>query len=829
MRGTFQIFVGLLFALPFVACSGQDLAPGDNFCMDYDNDGVIGAYVVEEGDDLSGLPIVSCSLAESFDCNDDNDQSYPGAIEVYNNGVDENCDGDDSVDLSLVDDDDDETDDTDDDETAEGSCDDGSDPKTYYLDADGDGFGRSTSSVETCDDAPTTYVDNSTDCDDNNGAIYPGAEESLGDDIDQDCDGGIDSMDCSDQPVVTYYADLDSDGYYDLDNYVVTCMRPGSNYYKADEADSEGSCSDSNKYANPGMRGRDYGYLIYQEDPNATAMERFRSRPAYAATGYGNVERPALPWQGSTVTQAVVSTLEYNFNEIDGMPAPASGLGVWSAGIVDVDNDCDGEIDEDGYKLPGQYDNKGLYFNHCDIDGDGINEGAATFYPDQDQDTYGDETNPGSYTCRLDPPTDHNGNKFVENNEDCHDHYTEFQPYGDDPSNYKGRLYMYKGHDNDCDGRTDEDMAIETDEWDLTIAWNGQRFTDKGNDNTQHEKVGSYFGSNFNYSTDHNTFKVDGDVNYHHGGGANDKYSYRVSYTPIKMNKTYGQFWHGKVKITISGSGETISSPDTSLGLSGSCDDYNNCTGNGTIDLTTEDAEGNKLYLYDYYGKRASIFMRGFQFTHDKTRKFMDQHGEIYLDDGVDIGTDGKLSFKVKTNVNGSSPSDVTITIPFTVLVYDPDYVMVKTFDRTTNGWSRGDNHDKYIKQIESLDFSDMFEFEMPDEWNCDSEDDCVSKYRTAGSLLRSWGFDHDDNFEVHKLKGMSFVKRWNTTGTNTAEVTIKSKGVAYRRDNHRVAPQEMMSRLLICSNSKVCEVRFSKVSGSKEQFDPVLSWPDHF
>lgn len=59
---------------------------------------------------------------------------------------------------------------------------------TYYQDSDGDGFGNMAVSQVGC--APITgYVTNSTDCNDNNNMIYPGATEIEANGIDEDCNG----------------------------------------------------------------------------------------------------------------------------------------------------------------------------------------------------------------------------------------------------------------------------------------------------------------------------------------------------------------------------------------------------------------------------------------------------------------------------------------------------------------------------------------------------------------------------------------------------------------------------------------------------------------
>jgi hypothetical protein len=60
---------------------------------------------------------------------------------------------------------------------------------TYYLDSDGDGYGDIHSYIETAS-KPVSYVTDNSDCNDNDSSIHPGALEIVGDNIDQNCDGG---------------------------------------------------------------------------------------------------------------------------------------------------------------------------------------------------------------------------------------------------------------------------------------------------------------------------------------------------------------------------------------------------------------------------------------------------------------------------------------------------------------------------------------------------------------------------------------------------------------------------------------------------------------
>ncbi|MBM4365088.1 MAG: putative metal-binding motif-containing protein [Deltaproteobacteria bacterium] len=125
--------------------------------LDYDGDGHGGSrYSTVSCDAPSGY------VASSDDCDDTSASVSPSASESCD-GVDNDCDG---------------------------STDEGLSTSTYYADADGDGFGDATDSTTDCT-APADYVSDSSDCDDGDDTIYPGATE-LCDGLDNDCDGYAD-------------------------------------------------------------------------------------------------------------------------------------------------------------------------------------------------------------------------------------------------------------------------------------------------------------------------------------------------------------------------------------------------------------------------------------------------------------------------------------------------------------------------------------------------------------------------------------------------------------------------------------------------------------
>ncbi|HZV68439.1 MAG TPA: LamG-like jellyroll fold domain-containing protein, partial [Saprospiraceae bacterium] len=158
--------------------------------------------------------------AEQGDCNDNNNAIHPGAPELCN-GIDDDCD-------MLID---------------EGVL------ITYYRDMDNDTYGNLNVTILACS-PPSGYVANSTDCNDNNVNIHPGATE-LCNDIDDDCDGSVDEG----IPTNTYYQDADADGYGNANVTIQKCNQPSG--YVTNNTD----CQDHNAAIHPlateGLNGID--------------------------------------------------------------------------------------------------------------------------------------------------------------------------------------------------------------------------------------------------------------------------------------------------------------------------------------------------------------------------------------------------------------------------------------------------------------------------------------------------------------------------------------------------------------------------------------------
>lgn len=121
-----------------------------------------------------------------------------------------------------------------------GVVDNGIPTRTWYRDADGDGYGNPNPALTTQNCLqPAGYVANASDCNDANAGIRPGAAEVCNE-VDDDCDGAVDEG-----VKTTFYRDADGDTY-GTNTTTQACSRP-SGY-----ATRSGDCNDANASIKPG-------------------------------------------------------------------------------------------------------------------------------------------------------------------------------------------------------------------------------------------------------------------------------------------------------------------------------------------------------------------------------------------------------------------------------------------------------------------------------------------------------------------------------------------------------------------------------------------------
>ncbi|MCB9761624.1 MAG: hypothetical protein H6739_17400 [Alphaproteobacteria bacterium] len=275
---------------------------------------------------------------------------------------------------------------------------------TYYADADADGYGAALISQEACA-APAGFVDNGDDCDDADPETYPDAAERC-DEVDNDCDGQVDE-----DVQATWYADADLDGYGDPAASLQSCDPP-TGY-----TDNAEDCDDTAPAVNPDADELCNGV---DDDCDGTVDE---DDALDALTWYADTDGDTYGDEDYTV-QACDQPTGYVENADDCDDGDASVSPAATETCNSGDDDCDGSTDED---------------DAAD---------APTWYADSDSDTYGD---PDVRTTACAQPSG-----YVADSSDCDDSDGGVNPAATETCN---RV------DDDCDGTTDEDDAVDADTW----------------------------------------------------------------------------------------------------------------------------------------------------------------------------------------------------------------------------------------------------------------------------------------------------------------------------------------------------------------------------
>ena len=248
-------------------------------------------------------------VASATDCDDTDAAVNPGAAEACN-GYDDDCDG-------LVDDAD---------RSPTGTS-------TWYIDADGDGYGDSSRTSAACAQ-PSGYSAVATDCHDGNASIHPGASEVC-DGVDNDCDGLVDDDDGSLSGGSTWYVDADLDGYGDPGASVTACSEPSG--YVSDSTDCDDDDADVNPDAIEVCNG-------YDDDCDGLVDGDDTGLSASATTWYFDGDGDGWGDAGTSTTacSAPSSYVSDSTDCDDSDPGVNPGA---SEACNGVDDDCDGLVD----------------------------------------------------------------------------------------------------------------------------------------------------------------------------------------------------------------------------------------------------------------------------------------------------------------------------------------------------------------------------------------------------------------------------------------------------------------------------------------------------
>ncbi len=399
----------------------------DGFDNDCDGSVDVGAedeftwYADSDGDSYGdpAAAISSCTppsgdVLDNTDCDDTRSDVNPGEVEQCDgSSVDEDCNG-------LVND-----------------ADPGMDRSALYHiyhDADGDGYGDPATDTMLCESPDASWIGDSSDCDDTNAAVHPGAAEVCNG-ADDDCNGTVD-----DGLGTVYYEDRDGDGFGDDSTMTTSCTSPGREWITVG-----GDCNDTEPSAWTGATevcdgvdndcdgSVDVGAvdtITWYADSDSDGFGDVFSTLVSCAepSGYTADDTDCDDANSAKNPDAVETCGGLDMN-CDGVPGIGSDAD--TDGYTTCEDDCD---DGDAGVNPGEAEVCNGVDDNCDGT---VDEGVKTlFFRDADSDSFGD---PAVSDEACSAPAG-----YVTDDTDCDDDRDYVSP--------AEAQECYSGLDEDCDG-----------------------------------------------------------------------------------------------------------------------------------------------------------------------------------------------------------------------------------------------------------------------------------------------------------------------------------------------------------------------------------------
>jgi hypothetical protein len=409
-------------------------------------------YTDNDGDGYgTGSGTAACALppntsANNTDCNDAATAINPGALEICNAGVDDDCDGlADNADPSVT------------------------GQTSYYTDLDGDGYGTG-AAILSCTQ-PVNTSTNADDCDDLDIAVNPGATEVCNGGVDDDCDGLADNADPNVTGQTTWYQDADSDGLGNLNVVQMSCSQPSgyvSNSLDCNDNSTVSSCSTPTGTtvsdltditatltwaANPGAQRYNLEVKLTTASTYGPAIKVYSN--SYTVTGL--LPGTKYNWRVRAICDSLCSinsglkagpTFRTNYQAYPDTDADGYGnssvpyilIPAFPAAGYSLNNlDCN---DSNNTIRPNASETCNMVDDDCDV---AIDEGLPIiiYYQDTDADSYG---NVSAFTMACTTPMG-----YVVNGSDCNDNAGSIYP---------GAPELCNNVDDDCDTGIDEGLNV---------------------------------------------------------------------------------------------------------------------------------------------------------------------------------------------------------------------------------------------------------------------------------------------------------------------------------------------------------------------------------